>query len=90
VARPTRIDLPGGWYHVVNRGIERREIFTEERSFEHFLELLSNMPERFTIKIHGYVLMGNHYHLQGLFVAGAGPIGWCHGIPRGNHGNPSI
>ena len=64
MARPTRIDLPGGCYHVVNRGIERREIFREERSFEHFLELLSKMPERFAIKIHGYVLMGNHYHLQ--------------------------
>ena len=37
---------------VGNRGIERREIFRDERSFEHFLELLSNMPERFAIKIH--------------------------------------
>ena len=64
MARPTRIDLPGGWYHVVNRGIERREIFRDEGSFEHFLDLLSNMPERFAIKIHGYVLMDNHYHLQ--------------------------
>ena len=64
MARPTRIDLPGGWYHVVNRGIERREIFRDESSFEHFLDLLSKMPERFAIKIHGYVLMDNHYHLQ--------------------------
>ena len=64
MARPTRIDLPGGWYHVVNRGIERQEIFKDERSFEHFLDLLSKMPGRFAIKIHGYVLMGNHYHLQ--------------------------
>jgi len=64
MARPIRIDLPGGWYHVVNRGIERREIFGDETSFEHFLELLSEMPERFAIRIHGFVLMPNHYHLQ--------------------------
>ena len=49
---------------MVNRGIERREIFKDEKSCEHFLELLSKMPGRFAIKIHAYVLMGNHYHLQ--------------------------
>ena len=49
---------------MVNRGIEHREIFKDEKSFEHFVELLSKMPGRFAIKIHGYVLMGNHYHLQ--------------------------
>jgi REP-associated tyrosine transposase len=64
MARPTRIDVEGGWYHVLNRGIERREIFKDETSYEHFLELLSKMPERFGVKVHGYVLMNNHYHLQ--------------------------
>jgi hypothetical protein len=32
VARPTRIDAQGGWYHVVNRGIEHRAIFKDEKS----------------------------------------------------------
>jgi hypothetical protein len=32
VARPTRIDVQGGRYHVVNRGIERRGIFKDEKS----------------------------------------------------------
>ena len=64
MARPTRIDLEGGWYHVFNRGIEGREIFTDQKSYEHFLELMSKMPERFSVKVHGYVLIGNHYHLQ--------------------------
>jgi hypothetical protein len=27
MARPLRIDLEGGWYHVINRGLERRRIF---------------------------------------------------------------
>jgi hypothetical protein len=41
-----------------------RTLFKGEKSFEHFLELLSKMPERLAIKIHGDVLMGNHYHFQ--------------------------
>jgi hypothetical protein len=27
VARSSRINVPHGWYHVLNRGVERRQIF---------------------------------------------------------------
>lgn len=64
MARPLRIDLEGGWYHVVNRGLDRRPIFPDEGSNLRFLELLSKLPDRFGLRIHGYALMGNHYHLQ--------------------------
>ena len=64
MARPTRLDNEGGWYHVVNRGIERRKIFRGVSSYEHFVGLVGKLPQRFGIKVHGYVLMGNHYHLQ--------------------------
>lgn len=64
MARPTRVDLPGAWYHVLNRGIEKRAIFRSARCYERFIELLSRLPERFGVQLHGYVLMGNHYHLQ--------------------------
>jgi hypothetical protein len=33
MARPTRLDIEGGWYHVVNRGIERRAIFRAEGNY---------------------------------------------------------
>jgi putative transposase len=56
--------MEGGWYHVMNRGLEKRRIFPDERANQHFLDLLSVMPARFGIKIHTYVLMANHYHLQ--------------------------
>ena len=55
---------PGGWYHIVVRGAESRLIFPDDDSYSHFLERLSRLPERFGVRIHGYVLMGNHYHLQ--------------------------
>ena len=63
MARPVRVDVEGGWYHVTARGIERRAIFVDERDHEHFLELLPAMGERYGLEIHAYVLMGNHYHL---------------------------
>jgi putative transposase len=64
MARPTRLDIAGGWYHVVNRGIEKRTLFRGVFGYEHFIELLSGLPQRFGLRIHGYVLMPNHYHLQ--------------------------
>jgi len=62
--REPRQDRPGAWYHVFNRGIEKRPIFRSCRCYERFLELFSDLPQRFGIKIHAYVLMPNHYHLQ--------------------------
>jgi putative transposase len=64
MARPTRVDFPGAWYHVLNRGIERRTIFPTRRCCEKFIERLSSLPKRFGVQLHGYVLMGNHYHRQ--------------------------
>jgi putative transposase len=56
--------LENGWYHVLNRGIDGRQLFPDDRANEHFLELLKSMPARFGLRIHAFVLMGNHYHLQ--------------------------
>jgi putative transposase len=63
MARPIRVDVVGGWYHVTARGIERRAIFETERDHKHFLELLEAMGARYGVQIHAYALMGNHYHL---------------------------
>jgi putative transposase len=49
---------------VVNRGIERRQIFRARSGYERFVDLLSALPRRFDLRVHGYVLMPNHYHLQ--------------------------
>jgi putative transposase len=49
---------------VLSRGIDRRPIFKSSNCCRHFVELLSRLPKRFGVRIHGYVLMANHYHLQ--------------------------
>ncbi len=63
MARPLRIDQEDTFYHVLNRGNERRAIFRDEHDYEDFLDRLGRCSERFSLDIYAYVLMGNHYHL---------------------------
>jgi REP element-mobilizing transposase RayT len=63
MARPLRIDVADGWYHVTARGIERRAVFADRRDHEHFLELLEETVQRFRVVLHAHVEMDNHYHL---------------------------
>ena len=63
MARPLRIEYEGAFYHVMNRGLERREILQEERDYEKFLELLGDTHQQYHFNVHSYCLMPNHYHL---------------------------
>src|SRR2546428_6366208 len=63
MARPLRIERPGGRYHVTARGNEQKAIYRDDRDRLHFLELLAESPERFGVRVHGYILMDNHFHL---------------------------
>jgi len=75
MARSLRIEQCGGYFHVFTRGIERRVIFPDEESRKDFLERLAELPSRFGVSVHGYVLMENHFHLllrpQGLNLSRA-------------------
>lgn len=63
MARPLRIEYEGALYHVTARGNERKPLYREEYDYQKFLDILSALSQRFGVIIHGYVLMGNHYHL---------------------------
>ncbi len=63
MARPLRIEYNGALYHITARGNERNPIYREEWDYQKFLDILAELPQRYGILIHGYVLMGNHYHL---------------------------
>jgi len=63
MARPLRINIQDGWYHVMSRGLEKRVIFEDARDYEHFVDLLGEMVGRYSVRLHVYVLMRNHYHL---------------------------
>ena len=62
MARPLRLLLADGWYHVFHRGTERGRILLDERDRGHFLELLGEVHERYRFRIHAFALMTNHYH----------------------------
>lgn len=63
MARPLRIEYPGAYYHVVNRGNNQENIYQNDRDKEKFIEYLEKASERYSIIIHSYCLMSNHYHL---------------------------
>lgn len=63
MARAPRIHIPGAWYHVTSRGNERRAIFRAEGDYAHMVRILEETVDRFRLRLHGYVLMENHYHL---------------------------
>jgi putative transposase len=48
---------------VTARGNERKAIYRQDSARAHFLELLSEVAEGFSIRVHAYVPMDNHYHL---------------------------
>ena len=63
MARPLRIEEPGLWHHVMNRGASRRETFLCDEDREGFLELVGECRRRWDVETHALVLMTNHYHL---------------------------
>jgi REP element-mobilizing transposase RayT len=63
MSRPLRIEYEGAWYHVMNRGAGRRQVFRGPAEGRLFLDLLGELDETFGVETHAYCLLGNHYHL---------------------------
>ncbi len=63
MSRPLRIQYPGAWYHVMNRGAAHRDIFLSDKQRIVFLTLLEEITINYNVEIHAYCLMDNHYHL---------------------------
>ena len=63
MARPLRINVVGGWYHVTSRGQRRERIYYDHRDRVEFLGRVGEMTKRYGVEVHAYVLMANHYHL---------------------------
>ncbi len=63
MARPIRLQFPGGTYHITSRGNNRSAIYLSTPDRLKFIELLGRLREKFAIKIYAYCLMRNHFHL---------------------------
>lgn len=58
-----RIEYPHAFYHIINRGRNRENIFHNKADFLLFLEIIKKSHIKFEVVIHAYCLMDNHYHL---------------------------
>ena len=63
MVRPLRVEYEGAYYHVMNRGRGRQQVFHGDRYYDYFLQCLDQAYKRFGVETHAYCLMGNHYHL---------------------------
>lgn len=63
MARKPRVEFPGGLYHVISRGNDRRPIFRDDSDRRQFLELLAKYRKRQAFRLFAFALMTNHFHL---------------------------
>ena len=55
---------PGGYvYHVLNRGVGRRQLFAKPKDYEAFEEIIEETLLTRPMRICGFCLMPNHWHL---------------------------
>ena len=70
--RQARLDAPGVLHHIMIRGIERRDIFVNDRDREDFLERLSKLLPQSETACYAWVFIPNHAHF--LFRTGLLPL----------------
>ena len=61
--RRPRVDFPGAWHHVMNRGAARAQIFFSDQDCLLFLDLLDDVVDKLGLEVLAYALMPNHFHL---------------------------
>ncbi len=57
-----RVDL-AGYHHVINRGVNRSDVFNHPDDKEVFLQIVNKAATIHRVTLHDYCLMDNHYHL---------------------------
>ncbi len=57
MARPLRIELAGGLYHVMSRGNERRAIVRDDADRQRRLDWLERTVATYGWRLHAFVLM---------------------------------
>lgn len=63
MARPLRIEFEDAFYHIVSRGHRKENIYHTDKDKDVFLKKLKETVKKYTLKLHAFVLMDNHFHL---------------------------
>jgi REP element-mobilizing transposase RayT len=70
--RKARIDAPGALHHIIVRGIEKRNIFKDDKDRNQFVKRLGDVLTESETPIYAWALIPNHLHL--LLKTGLTPI----------------
>ncbi|MBN1636967.1 MAG: transposase [Deltaproteobacteria bacterium] len=61
--RKSRIDAPGALHHVIVRGIDRQEIFSDGKDCSAFMERFGDLLMETRTSCYAWALIPNHFHL---------------------------
>lgn len=60
--RKSRVEK-AGFYHILNRGVAKANIYACDEDYLKFLEILQDASQEYCFEIYSFCLMTNHYHL---------------------------
>ena len=63
MARPLRLEIAGGLYHVTSRGNRGDVIYEDDEDRLQWMETLSRVCTRYNWRVHAFCMMDNHYHV---------------------------
>ncbi|MDD3506603.1 MAG: transposase [Sulfurimonas sp.] len=52
-----------GFYHIINRGVAKTNIYLNDEDYQKFLEIIQDASTEYGFEIYSFCLMSNHYHL---------------------------
>ncbi len=61
--RIARVTYKGAYHHVMNRGIEGKNIFPDDKAKQYFLNILCDKSRNLKIRLLARCVMDSHYHL---------------------------
>ncbi len=62
MARKPRVNEPG-FYHIVNRGVNGSEVFSEKEDYYKFFSLMLKSKYDYDITFHAFTILPTHYHI---------------------------
>lgn len=63
MARTAREKSETGIYHIMLRGIDKRNIFLDDSDYEKFIQYIKKAKEKTQVSVYAYCLMTNHVHM---------------------------
>ncbi len=76
--RHRRCLIDGAFYHIINRGNSKQQVFFDQLDYSHFLESVSLAKKKHPVDILAYCLMPNHFHFIVRALLAENLCKWVH------------